>query len=93
MSEYCLDGLVSLHAKSTMVEVLGGQIDYYYYYYLILVAPSGAYGNRKTPFHFSILKSYGQSVGLLGQGISPSQGRYLHRNTQTQNKCTQTSMP
>jgi hypothetical protein len=25
--------------------------------------------------------------------ISPSQGRYLHRTTQTQNKRTQTSMP
>jgi hypothetical protein len=23
-----------------------------------------------------------QSVGLLGRGISPSQGRYLHRTTQ-----------
>jgi hypothetical protein len=30
-----------------------------------------------------------QSVGLLGRGISPWQGRYL---TQTQNKYTQTSM-
>jgi hypothetical protein len=41
-------------------------------------------------FHFSflILK---QSVGLLGRGISPSQGRYLHRATQ--NKRRQTSMP
>jgi hypothetical protein len=31
-----------------------------------------------------------QSVGLLGQRISPSQGSYL---TQAQNKCTRTSMP
>jgi hypothetical protein len=31
-----------------------------------------------------------ESVGLLGQGISPSQGSYL---TQTQNKHKQTSMP
>jgi hypothetical protein len=31
-----------------------------------------------------------QSVGLLGQVISPSQGRYV---TQTQNKRKQTSMP
>jgi hypothetical protein len=31
-----------------------------------------------------------QSVGLFGQGISMSQGRYL---TQTQNKHKQTSMP
>jgi hypothetical protein len=30
-------------------------------------------------------------VGLVGWGISPSQGRYLtHRKTQTQNKLTQT---
>jgi hypothetical protein len=36
---------------------------------------------------------YTQSVGLLGRGISPSQGRCLHTTTQTENKCTQTSMP
>jgi hypothetical protein len=27
-----------------------------------------------------------QSVGFLGRGISPMQGRYLYRTTQTQNK-------
>jgi hypothetical protein len=27
-----------------------------------------------------------QSIGLLGRGISPTQSRYLHRTTQTQNK-------
>jgi hypothetical protein len=37
--------------------------------------------------------SYRQSVGLLGRGISLSQGRCLHRTTQTQNKRTQRSMP
>jgi hypothetical protein len=31
-----------------------------------------------------------QSVGLLGWGISQSQGHYLHRTTQTQNKRRQT---
>jgi hypothetical protein len=36
---------------------------------------------------------YTQSVGLLGQEISPSQGRYLHKTTQTQNKRTHTSTP
>jgi hypothetical protein len=35
---------------------------------------------------------YTQLVALLGRGMSPSQGRYLH-TTQTQNKRTQTSMP
>jgi hypothetical protein len=34
-----------------------------------------------------------QSVELLGRGISPSKGRYLHRTTQTENKRRQTSMP
>jgi hypothetical protein len=34
-----------------------------------------------------------QSVGLLERGISPTQGRYLHRTTQTRNKRRQTSMP
>jgi hypothetical protein len=34
-----------------------------------------------------------QSVGLLVRGINPTQGRYLHRTTQIQNKRTQTAMP
>jgi hypothetical protein len=42
-------------------------------------------------FHFSFLIL--QSVGFHGQVISPSQGRYLHRTTETQNKRRQTSMP
>jgi hypothetical protein len=33
-----------------------------------------------------------QSVGLLGRGISPSQGRYLHTQ-QHKHKRTQTSVP
>jgi hypothetical protein len=36
---------------------------------------------------------YTQSVGLLGRGISPSQGRYLHPGQHKQNKRTPTSMP
>jgi hypothetical protein len=40
-------------------------------------------------FSFLILDS---SVGLPRRGISQSQGRYLHRTTQTQTKRTQTSM-
>jgi hypothetical protein len=40
-----------------------------------------------SPPLFSFL-IYAQSVGLLGRWISPSQGSYLHRTTQTQ-----TSMP
>jgi hypothetical protein len=34
-----------------------------------------------------------QSVGLLGQGVSPSKSRYLLRTTQTENKRRKTSMP
>jgi hypothetical protein len=37
---------------------------------------------------FSFSESYTHSIGFLGRGISPSQGRYLHK----QNKRTQTSM-
>jgi hypothetical protein len=46
-------------------------------------------------FHFSflILKTVSRTPGLLGQGISPSQGCYLHRTAQTQNELRQTSMP
>jgi hypothetical protein len=37
---------------------------------------------------FSLSSSFQQSVGLLGGGISPSQGRYLHTGQQKQNKRT-----
>jgi hypothetical protein len=33
-----------------------------------------------------------QLEGLLGRGISPSQGRYLHTEQHKQNKSTETSM-
>jgi hypothetical protein len=36
-------------------------------------------------FHFNFL-IFRQTIGLLGRGINPTQGRYLHRTTQTQNK-------
>jgi hypothetical protein len=41
-------------------------------------------------FCFSHL--FTQSVGLLGRGMSPSQGRYLHTGQHKQNKRTQTSI-
>jgi hypothetical protein len=60
---------------------------------LVLVVPTWSIGYpRKTLFHFSFL-ILRQSVGLLGREISPSQGSYIHRTTQTQNKRTQTSIP
>jgi hypothetical protein len=50
-----------------------------------------------TCFHFGTYletsKSYRQLVGLPGRVISPAQGHYLHRTTQTQNKLGQTSLP
>jgi hypothetical protein len=62
-------------------------------YVFIPVAPTWSIGHPwNTLFHFSFL-ILGQSVGLLGWGISPSQGRYIHRTTQTQNKRRQTSKP
>jgi hypothetical protein len=36
---------------------------------------------------------YIQTVGLLGRGISLSEGRYLHTGQHKQNKNTQTAMP
>jgi hypothetical protein len=60
---------------------------------LFPVAPTWCIGHPwNASFHFSFL-ILRQSVGLLERGISPSQGRYLHRTTQTQNKRRQTSMP
>jgi hypothetical protein len=41
---------------------------------------------------FSFVIVFTQSVGLLGRVISPSQGRYPHRTTQTENKRTQTAI-
>jgi hypothetical protein len=46
----------------------------------------------RTTDHGVFIYIFMQSVRLLGRGMSPSQGRYLHRTTQTQNKSTQTSM-
>jgi hypothetical protein len=44
--------------------------------------------------HFASLQflNLRQSVRLLGRGISPSQGRYLHRTKRTQNKHRETYM-
>jgi hypothetical protein len=42
---------------------------------------------------FSVSWSFTRSVGLLGRGISPSQGRCLHTEQHKQNKRTQTSIP
>jgi hypothetical protein len=53
---------------------------------LFLLLPLCSIGHPwNTLFHFSFLIAR-QSVGLLGRGISPSQGHYVHRTTQTQNK-------
>jgi hypothetical protein len=42
---------------------------------------------------FQFLDLFTQSVGLLGWGFSPLQGRYLHTEQHKQNKGTETSMP
>jgi hypothetical protein len=42
---------------------------------------------------FQFLELFTRSVGLLGRGISSSQGLYLHTRQHKQNKRTQTSMP
>jgi hypothetical protein len=42
---------------------------------------------------FQFLDLFTQSVGLLGRGNSPSQGRYLHTGQHKQNNRTQTPMP
>jgi hypothetical protein len=42
---------------------------------------------------FCFVVFFTEMVGLLGQGISPSQGRYLHTGQHKQNKRTETSIP
>jgi hypothetical protein len=59
-------------------------------YLFIPVAPTWRISIHETLVSFQFLR---QSVELLGRGISPSLGRYIHRTTQTQNKSRQTSMP
>jgi hypothetical protein len=60
--------------------------------FIFLLFPLQHRTSVNASFHFSFL-IFRQSVGLLGRGISPSQGRYLHRTTQTRNERRQTSMP
>jgi hypothetical protein len=50
-----------------------------YYYYYGPVAPLLGLGSFS-----SVSSSYIQSAGLLGRGISPSQGLYLHTTRQTE---------
>jgi hypothetical protein len=42
---------------------------------------------------FSVLQSYTQSAGLLGRGISPSQGSYLYTGQHKQKKRTPAFIP
>jgi hypothetical protein len=61
----------------------------YVWYSLPLCGPTALW----TLAAFSVSESYTQLVVLPGQGISPSQGCYLHTGQHKQNKHTQTSMP
>jgi hypothetical protein len=65
-------------------------------YWALLVpdAFNTAYGStaRVDLGRFFSFLMYTKWVGLLGLGISPPQGRYLHTKQHKQNKCTQTSM-
>jgi hypothetical protein len=55
------------------------------------------FNGSSSPFKgqasYSVRNHFSQTVGLLGQVISPSQGRYLNTGQHKQNKRTQTSMP
>jgi hypothetical protein len=46
---------------------------------LFPIAPTLENGATENTFFHFIFLILGQSIGLFGQGISPSQGRYLHR--------------
>jgi hypothetical protein len=58
------------------------------YIYLSIYSCCSHFEHRVSVKHFVSLQflNLRQLVGLLGRGISPSQGCYLHRITQTQNK-------
>jgi hypothetical protein len=66
-----------------------GQWFFFFFFFPLLLLPleHRTSVKRFISLHFLNLR---QSVGLLGRGIRPSQGRYL---TQTQNKRKQTSIP
>jgi hypothetical protein len=59
----------------------------------LLLLPLWSIGHPWTALFNSSFLILIQSTGFLGRGIGPSQGRYIHRTTQTQNKRTQISMP
>jgi hypothetical protein len=53
---------------------------------------SGSAGLCWTLAAVSVSWSFTQSVGLLGRGISPSQGRYLHTQDSTNTELTHTDI-
>jgi hypothetical protein len=63
--------------------------------YIYLCSCCSHLENRASVKRFFSLQLFnlGQSVGLLGRRSAPSQGRYVHRTTQTQNKRRQTCKP
>jgi hypothetical protein len=66
-------------------------IDMQSFFFFLFYSGSSQLEHRASVKHFVSLQflNLRQSIGPLGRGISPSQGRYL---TQTQNKHNQTSM-
>jgi hypothetical protein len=60
--------------------------------YPFLLLPLGAEGIREMLISLQFL-NFIEYVGPLGRGISPTQGRYLHRTTQTQIKRREISIP
>jgi hypothetical protein len=86
---YLLSHIMSTEMTESL-ESVGMIWTSYYYSIFISVASTWSIGISETLFHFL---NFRESVKLLGRGISPSQGRCLHRTTQTQNKRRQTYMP
>jgi hypothetical protein len=65
-------------------------LTYFRYSFIPSFIHQWLYSSLLGPGHFfSFVFSFTQTVGFLGLGISPTQGRYLNRTTQTQNKRTQ----
>jgi hypothetical protein len=72
-------GVSSSHRYHNLSISLSVSLSLSIYLYLWLYSPCG-------PCRFFSFFIYTQSVGLLGRGISPSQGRYLHTEEHKHNK-------
>jgi hypothetical protein len=80
------------HRDDWVTEVSGYDMHFFFLFYLYFCCSHLEHRHQWNAVSLQFL-NFRESVRLLGRGISPSQGRRLHKTTQTQNKRRQTYMP